>query len=152
MGTRAPGSKRTTCISQPSVVAMSFTNTPAANVDGRHGRSPVFTHRKAPRSSALIVVTSPPHVGGHLAEPVAEGGRDELGLLERGQVAAVIKHHEAGSRDPRRHHRPVRHSGERVVSTPQQERRAARPPKIIPPVSPPEQRSILSLEDADTET
>src|SRR5205814_8765523 len=64
---------------------MSFTNTPAANVDGLQGRSSVSTHRKVPRSSMLIVVTSPPHVGGHLAEPVADGGRHELGLLERGQ-------------------------------------------------------------------
>src|SRR5947207_14878299 len=78
---------------------MSFTNTPAATVEGRNGRSSVFAHRKAPRSSVLLVVTSPPHVGGHLAEPVAEGGRHELGLLERGQVAAYLPFDDAP--DPR---------------------------------------------------
>ena len=41
---RAPGSQRTSCISQSSVVATSLTNTPAANVDGLQGRSSVFTY------------------------------------------------------------------------------------------------------------
>src|SRR6266566_1842369 len=48
IGNRAPGSHRTTCLPQPSVVARSFTKTPGANVDGLHGRCSVFTHRKAP--------------------------------------------------------------------------------------------------------
>src|SRR2546426_5760019 len=52
-GNRAPGSNRTSCISQPSVTAMSFTKTPDATVDGRQGRSSTFTDWKAPRSGAL---------------------------------------------------------------------------------------------------
>src|SRR5438876_4929222 len=43
---------------------MSFTNTPAANVDGLHERSSVFTHFTAPRSSMLI---SPPRRAGFTA-------------------------------------------------------------------------------------
>jgi len=31
---------------------------PGANVDGRQGRSRLFTHRNAPRSTMLIVVPS----------------------------------------------------------------------------------------------
>src|SRR5260221_2283827 len=58
IGKRAPGSTFTTCISKPSVVATSLTDTPWANVDGRHGRSSVFTDRDAPRSSMLIVDAS----------------------------------------------------------------------------------------------
>src|SRR2546428_95824 len=52
-GNRAPGSNRTSCISQPSVTAMSFTKTPDATVDGHQGRSSTFTDWKAPRSGAL---------------------------------------------------------------------------------------------------
>src|SRR4029450_10119324 len=54
-GSRAPGSNRTICISKPPVTATSLTNTPAAKVDGFHGRSSHRTHRSWPDSRSFIL-------------------------------------------------------------------------------------------------
>jgi hypothetical protein len=52
-----PGLEAHDRISQPSDVATSFTNTPGAKADGRHGSSAVFTHPTAPGSSVLIILS-----------------------------------------------------------------------------------------------
>jgi len=101
-GKRAPGSQRTSCICQPSVVAMSLTVTPAATRDARQASAAVSTKLHAASLSSIVstscIGACLPWAGMPLATPAKQragrvrvpGERRPGACRGRGHVALLL--------------------------------------------------------------